>query len=501
MADGSIAGGGPRRTEASLPSMPPPSSQKGAEAASADAGRTSEAKTREPVRELIDKLERARESITRIDPALGSTIRQIAERADVPGQLEDLRFRTRIAYVLQDVAKLVGPITVRQPDLRDEMTRLAATSPGLQNERMKEVIRSTPALDDRTLIRDIRKHAMAIAGESDQRSPDVQSRIDVLENRVRLGTRMPGLEVGSAGPDSLGARQTAPGASRVTAGEGARTRAEMPTTTSGETRAEQGTRKEGFPPSPADVKLGQTSADQFQPQQIASHDQVQQLRGAGVTLAIMQAFRKPEPTTPAPWDQQLTPLRDRLDRYNQIAQSNRDEARLVAAERSGTAAVEALQAFANGPGAGITARIRDAARAANGGMDDVVAGMHEGGPYADLRRTFNAELQKEKGLGAALDRAAAAVGRYGADRTVADGIAAGRADAGAITARFEKLDGEIGKAASATPGRKEGKSQMEELGDRAAELASKAVEAIRAVFDRSPAAQHRASASPSPSPS
>ncbi len=82
---------------------------------------------------------------------------------------------------------------------------------------------------------------------------------------------------------------------------------------------------------------------------------------------------------------------------------------------------------------------------------------------------------------------------------MADGTAAGRADATAITARFAKLDAEVGKAASETPSRKDGKSQMEELGEKAAELASKAVEAVRAAFKRTPGPEHQPSAGASPS--
>ena len=163
----------------------------------------------------------------------------------------------------------------------------------------------------------------------------------------------------------------------------------------------------------------------------------------------------------------------------------------------GQAAVQALRAFANGPGASIMNKIQEASKTDPDGAAGVAAGMREGGPYADLRRTFNAELLKEKGLAAALDRASAAVSQYGADRTAADGIAAGRADATNITARFAKLDAEVGKAASETPGRKDGKSQMEELGEKAAELASKAIEAVKAAFKRTPSNEQRPSAGPS----
>ena len=61
-----------------------------------------------------------------------------------------------------------------------------------------------------------------------------------------------------------------------------------------------------------------------------------------------------------------------------------------------------------------------------------------------------------------------------------------------------KLDAEIGKAASEAPSRKDGQSQMGELGEKAADLASKAMEAIKTAFRRTPAQEHRPS-EPSPS--
>ena len=72
-----------------------------------------------------------------------------------------------------------------------------------------------------------------------------------------------------------------------------------------------------------------------------------------------------------------------------------------------------------------------------------------------------------------------------------------RPDASAITQRFEKLDAEIGEAAAKTPSRNDGRSMMEDLVQRAAELLQKAVETVKAAFSRSPAPD--AGARPSPS--
>ena len=481
MADGSTGGAEPRKTEPAAASSPPPVAQKSPEAKGPEAtaagaqapGKATEDKAKEPLRELIDKLGRTQEIVARVDPALAATIRGITDTAGIPGRVEEPMFRTKVAYALQDAEKLVGPVVNLPQGVRVEMTRLAATSPGLQNERMQELMRSTAAMDDRGLVRVIRRDAAEIARAGDQTSPDMQSKVEALENRARLSP------VGKAVPNMQGA---IPG---EMAPPGTQTGAAMRAT---------GQAVE----MPSRLAPGSPQPQTVQQQQPAS-DQIQQQRGIGATFAIMSALRKPEPTSPAPWDQQLTPLKGRVPRYMETAQANEEEASLRGAERSGQAAVEALRAFANGPGASIMSKIQAAGKTDPDGAAGVAAGMREGGPYADLRQTFNAGLLREKGLASALDRASAAVSQYGADRTVADGIAAGRADTTAITARFAKLDAEVGKVASETPSRKDGKSQMEELGEKAAELASKAVEAVRAAFKRSPGPGQQPAAGPAPS--
>jgi hypothetical protein len=125
--------------------------------------------------------------------------------------------------------------------------------------------------------------------------------------------------------------------------------------------------------------------------------------------------------------------------------------------------------------------------------------MREGGRYADLRRQFNSALVAEKGFGAAYDRAASALAQYGDNRGVVDQILSRRADAAALAGRFDKMDAEIGQAASVIPGRKGGKSALDELADKAAEIVKRAVETVRAAFTSSPSAD--ATSRPSPSPS
>ena len=486
MADGSIGGAEPHKTAPAAASSPPPVAQKGPDAAEPGttaasvhaAGKAEEAKTKAPLRELIDKLGRTQEMVARVDPALAATIRGITDTVNIPGRVEEPMFRTKVAYALQDTEKLVGPVVNLPQGVREEMTRLAATSPGLQNERMQELVRSTATMDDRGLVRVIRRDAAEIARASDQTSPDMQSKVEVLENRARLSGHPEVAQQTAAKPsDPDNLKNAAAGG-----------------TAQQSVQAEVAAKVIGHASELPSRQVLNTAV-----QQQAPTDQIQQQRGIGATFAIMSALRKPEPASPAPWDQQLTPLKGRIAQFAEKAQANEEEATFRAAERSGQAAVQALRAFANGPGASIMSKIQAAGKTDPDGPAGVAAGMREGGPYADLRHAFNAGLLREKGLASALDSVSAAVSRYGADRTVADGIAAGRADAAAITARFAKLDAEVGKAASETPSRKDGKSQMEELGEKAAELASKAVEAVKAAFKRTPGPGQQPSAGPSPS--
>ena len=429
------------------------------------------ASARDPFRDLVDKLQRSESSVSRADPALGASIRAVAAQVDIPGRTDDAMFRTKVAYALQDVEKLAGPsVKIRMADgLREEMTRLAATSPGLQNERMQALLQGTATLDDRSLVRLIRRDAAMVARAFDQTAPVLQQRIEALENQARSGIQA-----------ELAALVPAPATPTMPA---------APTPPVMTTAA------------PVAVATG-TAAETVVERQVVDQptpEQIRQRPGMSPTVAIMAALRKPEPTTPAPWDQQLTPLKDRVARYVATAQANEEEGHMRAAERAGQAAIKALQAFATGPGAGIMDRVQAAAKADPNGAAGVAAEMREGGRYADLRRTFVAEMTREGGFASALDSASAAVRQYGTSRTLAHGIAEARGDAEAVSARFAKMDAEVGKAASEMPGRKPGKSQMEELGEKAAKLASKAIEAVKAAFRRTPSVGQAASPSAAPS--
>jgi hypothetical protein len=398
------------------------------------------------LRELVLRLGQAGPMLARSDPALGRVIDSLVREVDMPGQRGDQVYRTRVAYALQDVEKASAPIEM-SPRLRGELGVLGATYPGLQNDRLRELVASTPSIDDRTLVRDIRRQALQVASQPDQATPGTNSTIDVLENRARLSTRV--------AEQALTSTPVAPGL---------------------------GATSRGFDNSLAG------SAPQRAEATI-------QHRPGRLMLDIMTAIRRREPETPAPWDRQLTPMQDRITACTAKMREGEQEQGFRRAERSGQAALAAMKDFSDGPGVVIMTRIQDAAKADPAGMAGVLAEMREGGRYAELRHDFNVSLQQQKGFVAAYERAAGAVAKFGADRVEVDKIAPTRPDAAAINGRFQKLDAEIGRAAAMLPGKTEGKSFTDELAERASEVVRKAVDAVANAFNRL-----RPTSSPSPSP-
>jgi hypothetical protein len=365
-------------------------------------------------------------------------------------------------------------VVLDQP-LREELTRLAGTAPGLKNERIQDLLQSTATITDNKMVTDIRARAFKIGREANQDTPAIRSEIDVLENRMRLAARTPS-GAAPAGVDPSATAQTT-----------------KPTGAQDPAQAEAGSAQ----------AAGQTAGYQQQaaappPQQAQAQQTI--TRGAGALVNVLSAMRSSEPATPPPWDNgPQVSLVQQHTRFEQKMQLGRDEQSFRATEKSGHAALEAMQGFANGPGPTVLTRIQDAAKANPGGMQAILSEMREGGCYADIRRQFNSALVAEKGFGAAYDRAASALAQYGDNRGVVDQILSRRADAAALAGRFDKMDAEIGQAASVIPGRKDGKSALDELADKAAEIVKRAVETVRAAFTSSPFAD--ATSRPSPSPS
>jgi hypothetical protein len=401
----------------------------------------------DPTHQLLQQLQRAQPMITTLDRSLAQTIQTLAQESADPARRARAGFRHQVAYALQDLEKLpVWPIQM-SAELRSEMTRLAVTAPGLENPRMLALMRATSSLHDAELVRDIRNAATDIGMNPDQNTATVRSRLDVLENRFRLALN----PAQSAAHD-----------------------------------------QDSKPSRPVPAR------DDPQAQQSPVAGQ-QQRSGRDPLYTILGAMRSRDSEPGTALDPSHTPMRDRIAAFGAQLQNGRDDRALARAERSGRTALDALDAFHTGEGAIVMNRIRAAGRSEPGGLAAVLAEMRPGDRFADLRQEFNSALMTERGITDAYDKAAAALARYGEDRGAIEEIIARRPDAANLTAKFERLDAEIGEAARSTPSRRDAKTMVDDLAQTAADLLRHAVDTVKSVFTRSPAAETAAHAAPAPS--
>ena len=416
-----------------------------------DPNRPEPDRNNDSMRELLQQLQRAQPMIAALDRGLAQTIQTLAQEGADPACRAQAGFRHQVAYALQDLEKLpVWPIQISS-ELRSEMTRLAASAPGLENPRMLSLMHTTASLEDKQLIREIRRAAIEVGGYRNQNTPAIVSSIEALENRMRLSRRP-----AEAGPAH-------------------------------ENEARQST--DTFPRRSA----------QDQPATGVAAAGQQQRAGRDPLYTILAAMRPRDPGPGAALDPSHTPMRDRIAAFGAQLRNDRDERALKRAERSGRTALEALDAFRTGEGAIVMNRIRAAGRSEPGGLAAVLAEMRPGGRFADLRQEFNSALMTERGVTAAYDKAAAALARYGEDRGAVEEIIARRPDAANLTAKFERLDAEIGEAARGTPSRRDAKTMVDDLAQKVADLLRRAVDTVKSVFTRSPAAETATRAAPAPS--
>jgi hypothetical protein len=189
-------------------------------------------------------------------------------------------------------------------------------------------------------------------------------------------------------------------------------------------------------------------------------------------------MRSKEPGNQPP----ICSMADRLAAFEKRMTDERDERAIQSALVSGRFALGALQGFSSGEGAAIMNRIHEAAKTDSGGVASVLAEMREAGRVADLRGQFNTALSTDLRMGNALDRAAAALDRYGQDRGKVEDIVERRPDAKAITARLERMDAAIGEAAATTPSRTDGRSLLADLSRQPAEVLRRAADTAKSAL-------------------
>jgi hypothetical protein len=408
------------------------------------------------VQEVLKRMERMYPIVLGANPNLAERLGDAISQGKDPERSAQPDFRHSVAYTLQDLEKWRVPLVLSQ-ETRSEMTRLAGSAPGLENERMLTLMAATASINDQVLVKEIRKLGGEFGRRTEQERPDIHEKIDALETRVRAAAAPVSEAVDSSGRS---ATQTPFG--------------------------EHGARQPG---AGGGNGSGQNAGQQ---------PQIYVQRSVFDTL--LSGLRFPGSSNQGQGQPAETPMADRLAAFERRTQDERDEGTLRGAIKSGRAALDALQGFNNGEGAAVMGRIREAAKSDPGGMPAVLTEMREGGRFADLRQQFNGALETDRGLASAYDKAAAALTRYGSDRSTAQDILGRRTDLGAINARFQQMDAEIGEAAASTPSRNDGRSMFDDLAKKAAELLQRAVDAVKATFAGSATATPQPAASPSMSP-
>lgn len=459
---------------------------------------------KDPIRELVDRMDQMRLAIVGHDPKLSNQIESLAATMRRSDYTDSIEFRTRVAYVYQDFKGLAGPAVGLSDGLRSEMERLAATAPGLGSLRIHDLLKEIPNFNNPKLAGEIRKLAFEVGREGgDQNRPNVLDRVENLESRLALlGAGPTAPRNVSDVPPSRTTEPSQPQAGQPPAGPASKLDEKVQAAMSpGEGgRPTPGSPAAQIPASNPAPGSGPRSPEAQSPASTPTAQGVepgQGTRGPSVIGRVVVAMAEPRDENAPPWRQPPTAIGERLSRF----MSNfHDNSAVAVAETSGQKAVEALRGFAQGAGAGVMARINEAARSDPQGMQGVLSEMREGGRHAELRTQFNNALVQEKGVAASYDAATSAVKQYGADRQAAEAVMLKRPEAGVLAGRFERLDAQIGEAAGQVPARQEGKSVMDDLSQKVAELVRRATEAIRSAIQGGPRASASASSSPSPGP-
>ncbi len=539
--------------DGSVSPPPPPSLQ-------SSSGTAEETPQGDPLRDVIAKLSQlvSTGQLALADPPLAKTVGKLVEQSNDAGRLEQGSFRTGLAYAVQDLEKLPAITVTMPPALRAEMTELAATSPGLQNERMQTLVAKTPELTERGLIEDIRRAAYQTArAGAGQDTPELRTRIEALEKRAGITPAAPSAasseppphpgpdKVTPAGPDrptsetpttvqaqpakaadapsskekvvatpSPGSGQTLAASPAEPTAPAAKAAVEPAAQTNGAAKTPEISANQSQAAGGVVVSSGQTSA-----QQLAEAAGV--LAGAATSIAqaataaaktpnqprrqtvgesIMASMRKPQPSSPPPWSAAVPAVGPRLAQMEQQVGDAKMERLVQAAEKSGASLKAAMDQFTSGPARGVLAKLENAAAKDPGGMPAVIAGMKPDGPYAAERAEFIGALRNP----AIADPYNTVVNRAAkhaeARAAVEDTLRKRGLDPAVLGDRLEKKDAELAEKATNIPGREPGKNALEEMAQKLADLLKKAMEKVGQAIDKVAGAGVQAQARPSPSP-
>ncbi len=190
---------------------------------------------------------------------------------------------------------------------------------------------------------------------------------------------------------------------------------------------------------------------------------------------IMDNLRAPSRSAPAPWAPPSFAMGDRVSKFQQSLDQGKPDQLTRASERSGVAFMKSVETFAAGPRAEILEKIDAAAGTEAGGIKAVMKEMQPEGRYAELRTQFDNALQQDQVFAAAYNQVEKTGSQYGKNRlALGTDFEAKKLDARQLDGRFQTADAAIGEATEKLLGRTPGKSMMEELGQKVAEIVAKA---------------------------
>ena len=505
--------------------------------------------------DVFQSLERVRPQLEKDAPQLAGQITLLAQKHQDPDLASNDRFRTNVAYVLQDTERLVGPVLPQESGLREEMTQRAMTVPGLTSETLKGFMGQTPDLMDQRLVDTVRSVSEQVAsmGADQQGNPEIDEVLHSLTDRVanaaRFSTHDPEAQIvtqdeqadvravepaseldGSPEPPPFDEIPEAPDLDHddgpqeeeivspahspqseavdhrmhpSPGGGDKNSRPEMdgrarPQSTGAGQNESTTTQKpeDGGKTGPAQnagsrTQTGPSEKAEDQPEQKDDEKIVYQVRGPGLFTRLAQAIR------PEAVQQTVTPGSNwmaKAQTMNAAHGQQADANHLDQTEALGLKAQSALEAVQNTPASSVMREIAEAAKSEPKGLDGVLSEMRPGGRHEGLQSRFQAERSTNQAFAAQLKEAGEAVAAYGAHREKAADIGVERGTEAQVEQRFNGLDSKIGELAKGVPGKEAGTSMVEDLSEKARELVKKAVEAVASVFRPSPSAS--ASASP-----
>ena len=283
------------------------------------------------IKEIADKLRDAAGSVAGTDARLAQKASRLAGDASDSVKANQRGFQHELAYAVQDVEKIAGTKLPLSDQARAEVTKLAASAPGLDNDRMAALLRSTETIGDNRMVQDIRRAATDIGQQADQNTALTRDRIEVLENKARLAAPT---------QSAVDQSQTHRAAPESAAQRSAADRPDQPRAQDQTRRQDQGTRPNLD--RPIIVETGFTGA---------------------LMDGIFRAMRPPAGNG-SPLEPAAQPFGSRLAAFEE---KTRDDQTLRGAEKSGRAALDALEGFRNGEGEAVMNRIKEAAKTYPGG--------------------------------------------------------------------------------------------------------------------------------------